>query len=211
MPSSERAILFVDGANLYRGLKELGLVPRHIDIERVARKLAMDRELVQVRYYIAEVDPSGGRAHHANRDLIADLRARPLVELVLGYIQRTQERSACAQELRQFLASLGDVRLPKKVYDGLMGIAQRHDRTVVYREKGVDVALACDLVDLALADKYDLAYVMSGDGDFVPAARMAQASGKRVFAACPTVGNRLQRQCDKAIRLKAEWFGDCRI
>lgn len=43
-----------------------------------------------------------------------------------------------------------------------------------FREKGVDVLLAVDLVRLAAEDRYDVAIVVSGDGDLVPAIKTVQ-------------------------------------
>lgn len=46
------------------------------------------------------------------------------------------------------------------------------------REKGVDVKLAVDL--LTLRSAYDLAVIVSGDQDYVPAVKVAKDSGKEV-------------------------------
>lgn len=46
------------------------------------------------------------------------------------------------------------------------------------REKGVDIGLAVDLIH-HLPD-YDLAILFSGDGDYVPAIKIAQAAGKKI-------------------------------
>ena len=45
-------------------------------------------------------------------------------------------------------------------------------------EKAVDVNLACDMV--ALKDIYDVAVILSGDQDYVPAVRIVKNAGKRV-------------------------------
>ena len=54
------------------------------------------------------------------------------------------------------------------------------------REKGVDVMLAIDLVRLAAENGYDVATVLSGDGDLAPAIDMARGFyGKVVYVALP--------------------------
>ena len=79
----------------------------------------------------------------------------------------------------------------KEVQDG---IAKRH-RAVEFRrsgimkyqllekrfgqEKAVDVKLACDM--LMLRDIYDVAIIVSGDQDYVPAVEIVKDSGKEVF------------------------------
>jgi uncharacterized protein (TIGR00288 family) len=86
---------------------------------------------------------------------------------------------------------------------------RRHKEITVHREKGVDVFLACDLVDLARRDAFDVAYLVSGDADFCPAVSIARSMGKRVFVASASVAGRLIRACDVAIRLEPAWFADC--
>jgi len=206
-----RATVFIDGANLYRGLKSIGVRAKEIDTTKVARKLVQGRELVEVRYYIGKVDRSGGRAYEANRELIATLEAAPGIVLRLGYIQRTEEANPCAEDVARYLANLGSVRLPGSAFQDLTAIATKHRRISVFREKGVDVALAVDLVRLAHDDAFDVAYLVSGDGDFGPAVETARAFQKRVIAAGPAIGRRLREAADVAIRLKLDWFDDCRI
>ncbi len=50
-------------------------------------------------------------------------------------------------------------------------------------QKEVDVALGCTMVVQAMKDSYDVAVVVSGDRDFVPAIEMVQDAGKRVEVA----------------------------
>ncbi len=50
-------------------------------------------------------------------------------------------------------------------------------------QKEVDVAMACEMVAHAYKDNYDVAIVVSGDRDFVPAIQRVQAAGKRVEVA----------------------------
>jgi uncharacterized LabA/DUF88 family protein len=206
-----RAVVFIDGANLYHALKAASVQASAIDPYKVARKLVEHRTLVEVRYYIAEIDRSApAHVYRAHRELTARLRFHPSVRLCMGHIQCLQQENPCAAELGRYLAGLS-VRLPSETYRALMGIARRHGKLTVYREKGVDVFLACDLVDLGRADTYDVAYLVSGDADFCPAVAIARAAGKRVFVASPDISARLIRACDVSIRLVPGWFGDCRF
>ena len=50
-------------------------------------------------------------------------------------------------------------------------------------EKGVDVALAIDAIQLALDGKIDVAVLVTGDGDFVPLVRALTKHAVRVMAA----------------------------
>ena len=50
-------------------------------------------------------------------------------------------------------------------------------------EKGVDVALAVDALQVGLGQKIDVAVLVTGDGDFVPLIRALNKQGVRVLAA----------------------------
>jgi len=52
-----------------------------------------------------------------------------------------------------------------------------------WTEKGVDVAVATDMLVNAADDAFDVAVLVSGDADFCPAVRGVQSFGKRVEVA----------------------------
>jgi uncharacterized LabA/DUF88 family protein len=49
--------------------------------------------------------------------------------------------------------------------------------------KGVDIALAKDLLSNAFRDNYDVAVVVAGDGDYVPLVEEVKRLGKIVYVA----------------------------
>lgn len=49
--------------------------------------------------------------------------------------------------------------------------------------KGEDILLACDMVRGAYLNQYDVAVLITGDGDFVPAVNSVQEAGKPVIVA----------------------------
>jgi uncharacterized LabA/DUF88 family protein len=48
-------------------------------------------------------------------------------------------------------------------------------------EKGVDVKMALEVLQIALDDKIDVAVLITGDGDFIPLVRALMKQGKRVL------------------------------
>jgi uncharacterized LabA/DUF88 family protein len=50
-----------------------------------------------------------------------------------------------------------------------------------YHEKGVDVQIACDLVDFTHKDIYDIVVLLSGDVDLLEAVKIAKGMGKHVI------------------------------
>lgn len=66
------------------------------------------------------------------------------------------------------------------------------------REKGADIYLALDMLLLGQSDAYDIAALVSGDGDFVEVINKVQALGKTVenYAFKGKKSDHLLRTCD---------------
>ncbi len=79
-------------------------------------------------------------------------------------------------------------------------------------EKGVDVALAVDMVRMAATNAYDTAVLVSGDGDFGPAVTAVQDTfGKHVENAYFSRGSshRLRQLADRFVRLDRSSLRGC--
>ena len=95
-------------------------------------------------------------------------------------LQDAERKQQAAQEQQKFLASMYaiprlEVRLGTFKYRG--------DQMV---EKGVDIMLATDLLQFAWRDLYDVAVLVSGDGDFSYAVQAVKNMGKYVEVAAFT-------------------------
>ena len=77
--------------------------------------------------------------------------------------------------------------------------------------KGDDIHLATDMISFAYENKYDVAILVSGDGDFVPAIRKVQKLGKNVENAYFSVSRSsyLKQVCNSSI-LMDEIIGKCK-
>jgi uncharacterized LabA/DUF88 family protein len=210
MVAAERAVVFVDGSNWYHGLKTIGVAEGGIDYCRLCAKLLGSREWVALRWYVGRVDQAsdpvkyGDQLHHMNAFLKQDAR----ISLHWGRIEPRPVKSEAAEELERYLGGLRS-RLDSEVWGRLYDIARRHRETITYKEKAVDVRLAVDMVEMALKDEYDTAYLLSADGDFTPAVDLVRSRGKKVFAASASEGYALGQRCNSFILLKSEWFAAC--
>ena len=81
----------------------------------------------------------------------------------------------------------------------------------LYVEKGVDVAMSIDLLDLAYHNTYDTAILITGDGDFAKAVLIVQRMGKHIENASPKscLSHNLQNTCDKTIILDEAFLTGC--
>jgi len=186
--SLSRVAVFVDGSNLYFAVRE-GLHRQDIiDVEKLARKLTQERELIRIYYYhvpMLEGDSEAARRHQAflNR---------------LGYVDYLQLR------LGRLVPRPVKIRCPSCGKD------------IVYTthiQKGVDTRLVIDMVGLALLDAYDVAILVSGDADLAEAVHfIKEHTRKYVENACVMWqgwAKNLREAADVRIRLTEEFLLDC--
>ena len=90
-----------------------------------------------------------------------------------------------------------------------LGRLEKRGDTVV--EKGVDIAIAVDMVTFAATDGYDTAILVTGDGDFGYAVQAVKNLGKHVENAFFEAGRskELLDRADKFIPLDEEVLKDC--
>jgi uncharacterized LabA/DUF88 family protein len=153
-----RVALFFDGNNYYRALREFDSV-LEVDLERLATWITRrvggdDARFVGAYYYTGIFDERSG-ASDSGQALASFL---DVLETLNGYFVRREPRvrrvafcRAC-QEANEY-----------------------------FTEKRVDTRLVAELIQLAAVDGFDIAFLLSGDGDFVPAVQAVGALGKQVF------------------------------
>ena len=164
----ERVSIFIDWSNLYHNLRR-----NHIKIsfEELIKRLETRRDVTNVFYYTAELDPNfNPQKYKEHHEFLERIRKIPRFHVVLCNLKK----------------------IPLK------------DGTFDYDIKGDDVYLAADLIKGSYQNLYDVAIVVSGDEDFVPAIRIARANKKKVINAFfPKSSAYLLRNCcDGSINLK---------
>lgn len=197
----DRVAIFVDGSNFYHALKSR-FRNTSLRFEKLASKLidrVPDRRLLRIYYYNAVHDQASNGAAYARQQRFFDsLRRTPYLTLCLGRLERRRidydALDLDAEKRRQVEAVLGRP-LPE----------------FTYVEKGVDTQLAVDMVKLAVANTYDVAVLVSGDGDFAPAVEFIKQLGKHVelgrVAGWPC--NRLLDVCDLEVVIDETMLQDC--
>ena len=200
----ERAVLFIDGSNFYHAARHIGISTGDIDYQKLANNLILNRELAGIRYYVGQV--SGDLSRRSSQQKFLSRIQGQGVTVVKGRIERRMvhpEDNPLIGKLKDVIAAhqadLGGPILLELEALCKMSLPQ-------YTEKRVDVSIAVDMVTMAYGGQYDVAYLLSADGDFVPAVEAVKKSGKKVFAASPRSGYELTRVVDKFIRLRKDWF-----
>lgn len=186
-----RVSFLVDGFNLYHSLrqaqKKTGKCCKWLDIralcESYLRNFGKEAVLKDIHYFSAY-------AFHlapTNPDVVA--RHQILV--------RALESTGIKAEIGQFK--------PKDVFcTKCKKVMVRHE------EKETDVAIGVRLVELVVTDQCEVAVVVTGDTDIVPAIKTAKrlAASKRVCVIAPykRANAELKQQADQYFKLKAESY-----
>jgi uncharacterized LabA/DUF88 family protein len=118
---------------------------------------------------------------------------------------RAQDDAEAARRQQDFFNRLRDL----SYFRVKLGRLEPRGNTFV--EKGVDVALAVDMLQLAYRNVYGTAILVSGDADFATAMEAVQDLGKHVENAIGRTGqsDQLRQTCDRFILLTEDLLQDC--
>lgn len=154
--------IFIDGGNFYHlVLKKLKTNELYFDFEKFANFLANGREITQMgkRYYTGTIVEKEG-----------DVKSKEAMskQTTLFTALKNNHWEIRTSKLRKRIEEIIiDDRVTdyKKILEkGLYKI--QFERL---REKGIDVKIATDLIVGAIDNKYDIAIIVSSDGDLIPA------------------------------------------
>lgn len=194
-PSSKKAIVFIDGQNLFHAAREaFGHSYPNYDARKLAQRICSDQgwDLVQVRFYTG----------------IPDSKDEPFWNHFWTHKLAQMGRQRVYTYQRALRYHSRSIRLP----DGT-----EHTYRAGH-EKGIDIRLALDVVGLALDEALDVALVFSQDQDLSEVAdeirRVARRQGRwiKMASAFPVgAGTVNTRGIDKTdwIRIDQATFDSC--
>ena len=158
----ERVAVYVDGFNLYYGLRSRGWRRYYwLDLRRLSKKLLTPQQsLTAVRYFTARIssEPDDRDKPVRQNVYLEALATLPDLQVHYGYHVARKQRCPRCGATRQ-----------------------------TYEEKMTDVNIAVELLGDAQDDVFDTAIVVSGDGDLASPVRAVEERypGKRVIVAFP--------------------------
>ncbi len=169
----QRVITYVDGFNLYFGLKDSSFKKYYwLDLPALASALLKpDQQLVATHYFTARIRTNGRNADDAKRQTtyIDALATQPNLTIHEGhYLEKTQRCKACGATW------------------------------TAYEEKMTDVNIAAQMLADAYEDRFDTAFVISGDSDLTTPIQQVRKRfpNKRLIVVFPP--NRQSAQLKKA-------------
>lgn len=180
-PASRRVIVYVDGLNLYYGLKQAGLRRYYwLDLRRLAQSLLLNgQSLAAVRYFTARFDPDPGDPdQHVRQDT---------------YLQA--------------LATLADLSIAYGKHLRKVKVCPHCNATILtYEEKMTDVNIAVALLNDAQDNLFDTAIIISADSDLSgPIGEvLSRYADKRIIVAFPPnrVSNDLRTVASGSLRIR---------
>lgn len=136
----QRVITYVDGFNLYFGLKTSGFKKHYwLDLPALSTALLKpDQQLVATHYFTARIRTNGRNADDSKRQTIYidALAAQPNLTVHEGhYLEKTGNCKSCGATWK------------------------------TYEEKMTDVNIAAQMLADAYEDRFDTAFIISGDSD----------------------------------------------
>lgn len=163
-----RAIVYIDGFNLYKGLLERAPQFKWLDLSAFSRNILPSSITIErIRYFTAAVQAFKDPQQPFRQQLYwRALRTLPDVEIIEGFF-KVKERAR--------------IRIIPPLPDGTYEVTTR-----LSNEKGSDVNLATFLIHDAYQNLYDLAVIVSNDADFIrPVEIVQRVLGKEVWQLKP--------------------------
>jgi len=178
----KRVVLFIDGSNFYYGLKGIYGESKKLSCFNF-RKLG---ELLAI-----------------NRDLLRVF----YYNAPLDYSENPDKYA----EQQRFFEKIKNTDKVRLILSRLQKRKIKGTNKFYYVIKGDDIRIAVDMVKGAYENTFDVAILVSGDGDFVPAVNVVQEKGKSVENAYfrQSLSWHLKQNCDKSIELRKELLDKC--
>ncbi len=158
----ERVSIFIDGSNFYHlVLKKLGIEETQFDFEGFITFLINGRKISEMgkRFYTGTVPEKEG-----------DLKTKEAMSkqtTLFTELKKTRWEIKTSKLKRR----IEEIRIDGRVADfkNLQKLGITKIKFERFREKGIDVKLATDLIVGAVDDQYDTALIVSSDSDLIPA------------------------------------------
>ncbi len=156
--SQNRVIAYIDGFNLFYGLKSSNMTQcKWLDLRKlIAGMLKGHQVLVAVKYFTSPVKNNPDK--HLKQSTYLSALENSGIEIIKGHFQTSS--ATCSACLHQWNET---------------------------KEKMTDVNIATEMITDAFQNKFDVALLISGDSDLVPPIRAIRRyfSSKRVVAVFP--------------------------
>jgi len=177
------AIIFIDGNNLYHNVLSMGVRPGNVDFKRFVDYACMKLRCRWTRaiYYNSVPDiTDGDDVYYGHMKFLSEMRKIPGFEVKTRKLQKQSNEKRVFEKMREIDART----FCSKCIPLVKEMCHECLRPNIKKEKGVDVMMAIDMLDLcAIKNECEMVVLISGDGDFVPALDIIKRKGKEAASA----------------------------
>ena len=185
-PGAKVAIL-IDGGFFIKRYRKLysgwDNTPEQVvkDLVRMCNYHIEDHDhLYRIFYY--DCHPLNKKAHNPVSDRSVDFSKSEAARFRFQLFEELKKKRKIALRLGYLKSSNHWIISPEKTKDllkGAVSISDLDESDVIYqiRQKSVDMKIGLDIASLAYKNHVDKIILVSGDGDFVPAAKLARREG----------------------------------
>ncbi len=185
---TNKAIVFIDGNNLYHNAKVMKLVPRPKTISKMVQEICkkFNCSFQKAIYYNSIPSIIDGKNIYYNHLKFLDkIRALPKFEVKTRKLQRRSNKEVLIEK-KEILNNLGICNICKSLVENN---CEDCIGNINKKEKGVDMLIGIDMINLSIIqNECTCCILISGDADFIPAMELIKKNGKKVLSAFLTKG-----------------------
>ncbi len=181
----KKAIFFFDANNWYHNVKKYHN-PSEIDIKKLVDFFCRvkDYECLEIRWYASVPSISDGENMYYNHMSYLESLEKKGVRVITRKLQKLSNHEI----LKRKQLTIDELDLcnscKKLVEANFLDLAD-----IKRKEKGVDVNIAVDMIDLAVIEnKCEVCVLISGDADFIPALTILKSRNKEILTAMTPLG-----------------------
>ncbi len=187
LPPVKVAVL-IDGGFFVKRFNSVFNQSRTMTGEEVAKRLYtiahshVGNENILYRIFYYDCHPFDKKMHNPINKHVIDFKSTPEYKFRTELMEALKKRRKVALRLGTLKESRTWSIYPHRVKDLLSGKIEAKDLQpddvhVELRQKGIDMKIGVDIASLALKRFVDRIVLISGDSDFVPAAKLARREG----------------------------------
>jgi len=181
------AMVFIDGNNFYHNIKTMKIKPSDIDFYKLTELVCANFSFVRKKtiYYNSVPSIADGKdMYYAHMKFLSSIEKLPKFEVKIRKLQKSSTWEV-QEEKKELISTLGLCDKCKPIVESncldCIGNVRK-------REKGIDVMIAVDMLEVAIKNKCDCCIIISGDADFVPVLDLIKSNGKECASAFLTRG-----------------------
>ncbi len=181
----KKAIFFFDANNWYHNIKKYHN-PSEIDIQKLVNFFCKTKnyDLVEIRWYASVPSISDGEnIYYKHLSYLESLEKKGV-----KVIRRKLQKLSNKEILKRKQETINNLDLCE-VCQPLVEASFLDLADIKRKEKGIDVWIAVDMINLAVMEnKCDVCVLVSGDADFVPSLEILKTHNKEVLTAMTSKG-----------------------